>query len=67
MSTQTEITRIQSARNTIRTKLVDLGLATATAKIDALATAIDGIENKGAVNVNVQEGEWANWYFHRTD
>lgn len=57
MSTQTEITRIQSARNTIRTKLVDLGLATATAKIDALATAIDGIENKGAVNVNVQEGE----------
>lgn len=57
MSTQTEITRIQTARNTIRTKLVDLGLATATAKLDALATAVDGITNQGAVNVNVQEGD----------
>ena len=57
MSTQTEITRIQTARNTIRTKLVDLGLATSTAKLDALATAVDGIENKGAVNAQVQEGD----------
>lgn len=57
MSTQTEITRIQSARNTIRTKLVELGLAANTAKIDALATAVESIENKGAVSANVKEGE----------
>lgn len=56
MSTSTEITRLQTARNTIRTKLVDLGLATSTAKMDTLATAIEGIENKGAVNAQVQEG-----------
>lgn len=57
MSTQTEITRIQTARNTIRTKLVDLGLASATTKLDALATAVEGIENRGAVQANVQEGD----------
>lgn len=57
MSTQTEITRIQTARNTMRTKLVDLGLVTSTAKIDAIATAVDGIENRGAVQANVQEGD----------
>lgn len=56
MSTANELTRIQNARNTIRTKMVDLGLATSTAKLDALATAVAGIENKGAVNAQVQEG-----------
>ncbi len=56
MATQNEITRIQTARNTIRTKLVDLGLATSTAKLDTLATAVEGIENRGAVNAQVQEG-----------
>lgn len=56
MSTANEITRLQTARNTIRTKLVDLGLATSTAKIDTLATAVAGIENRGAVNAQVQEG-----------
>lgn len=57
MSTQAEITRIQTARNTIRTKLVDLGLATSTSKLDALATAVEGIKNNGAVSAQVQEGE----------
>ena len=57
MSTQTEITRIQTARNTIRTKLVALGLVQNTAKIDALATAVDGIENRGAISAQVQEGD----------
>lgn len=57
MSTTTEITRLQTARNTIRTKLVDLGLATSTSKLDALATAVSGIQNNGAVNVQVQEGD----------
>ena len=56
MSTTTEITRIQTARNKIRTKLVELGLATSAAKLDTLATAVEGIENKGAVNAQVQEG-----------
>lgn len=56
MSTSTEITRLQTARNTIRTKLVDLGLATSTTKLDGLATAVEGIENRGAVNAQVQEG-----------
>lgn len=56
MSTTNEITRLQTARNTIRTKLVELGLATATAKLDTLATAVEGIDNQGAVNAQVQEG-----------
>lgn len=57
MSSQTEITRLQTARNVIRTKLVALGLASSTAKLDALATAVDGIENRGAVQANIQEGD----------
>lgn len=56
MSTQTEILRLQTARNTIRDKAVELGLGTSTDKIDALATAIDGIVNQGAVDANVKEG-----------
>ena len=57
MSTATEITRLQTARNTIRDKLIEFGLATSTAKLDALATAVDAIENKGAVSASVQEGD----------
>lgn len=57
MSTQTEITRIQDARNMLRNKAVELGISTSTAKIDDLAAAYDGIENKGAVSANVKEGE----------
>lgn len=56
MSTSTEITRLATARNTIRDKLIDLGLAASTAKLDALATAIDGIANRGAVSATVVEG-----------
>lgn len=57
-STETakQIARIQTDRNTIRTKLVDLGLATSTASLDACATAIEGIENRGAVSATVTEG-----------
>lgn len=57
MSTATEISRLTDARNTIRDKLIDLGLATSTSKLDALATAIDGIANRGAVSAQVQEGD----------
>ena len=57
MSTATEISRLTEARNTIRDKLVDLGLAASTDKLDVLATAIDGIANRGAVSATVQEGD----------
>lgn len=57
MSTATEISRLTDARNTIRDKLVDLGLATSTSKLDALADAVDGIANRGAVSATVQEGD----------
>ena len=57
MSISTEITRIQSARNKIRTKLVELGLVTTTDKLDILASAIEGIINRGAVSAQVQEGD----------
>ena len=57
MSTATEISRLTDARNTIRDKLIDLGLATSTSKLDALATAVDGIANRGAVSATVQEGD----------
>lgn len=56
MSISTEITRIQADRNTIRTKLIDLGLADTTSNLDQLATAIDGIANRGAVQATVLEG-----------
>lgn len=57
MSTATEISRITDARNTIRDKLIELGMATSSSKLDALATAIDGITNRGAVSATVQEGD----------
>jgi len=57
MSTATEISRLTDARNTIRDKLVDLGLATSTAKLDVLADAVDSIANRGAVSATVQEGD----------
>lgn len=57
MSIATEISRIQSDRNTIRNKLIELGLATSTTKLDALAAAIESIINVGAVSVSVQEGD----------
>lgn len=57
MSTATEIARLTDARNTIRDKLIELGMATSTSKLDALATAIDGITNRGAVSAQVQEGD----------
>lgn len=52
----TEIARIQTDRNKIRTKLVELGIAESTSNLDALATAIEGIENRGTVSASVQEG-----------
>ena len=57
MSISTEISRIQSNRNTIRAKLIELGLATGTDNLDKLAEAIENLVNRGAVSVTVQEGQ----------
>lgn len=57
MSTQTEILRLETARNTLRTKAVELGIAESTAKLDALATAYNNIAYRGTVNPTVKEGE----------
>ena len=57
MSISTEISRIQTDRNTIRAKLVELGLVASTATLDACAAAIESVINQGAVNAQVQEGE----------
>ena len=57
MSISTEIARIQTDRNTIRTKLVELGMATNTDNLDKLAAAIESLVNRGAVSVTVREGE----------
>lgn len=57
MSVATEIARIQTDRNTIRSKLVELGMAQNTDGLDKLATAVEGIDNQGAVSATVQEGD----------
>jgi hypothetical protein len=57
MSTQTEISRLQNARNKLRTKGVELGINTGTDKLDVIASAFEGIINRGAVSAQVQEGD----------
>lgn len=47
----------QASRNTIRNKLIELGLAASTDTLDKLATAIESIINQGAVSLSVKEGE----------
>ena len=56
MAISTYITSIETSRNTIRNKLVELGLAASSAKLDALATVIEDIVNRGAVSVEIKEG-----------
>lgn len=56
MAISTEISRIQTNRNTIRAKLVELGMATSTDNLDRLAAAVEGIVNQGAVSVEILEG-----------
>lgn len=53
----TLIANLQTARNKIRTKLQEMGLATSTSKLSECATAVESIENKGAVQATVQEGD----------
>lgn len=53
----TEIDRLNTARNTIRDKMIEFGLGLSTDKLDALATEVDGITYRGAVTATVQEGD----------
>lgn len=57
MSISTELSRIQADRNTIRAKLVELGMATSVDNLDKLSSAIENIVNQGAVSVTVLEGD----------
>lgn len=57
MSITSHLSRIQADKSKIRNKAVELGIAESTANLDDLATAIEGIENRGAVSAQVQEGD----------
>lgn len=48
---------IQTSRNKIRNKYVELGIATSVDKLSALADASDNIANQGAVSATVREGD----------
>lgn len=56
-TTQDQLLRIEGARDTLRNKGVELGIAQSTDKLDKLATAFAGIEDRGAVSAQVQEGD----------
>lgn len=57
MSIQTELSRIQTARDTLRTKAVELKISAGTEKLDELAEDYGGITNQGGVTAQVKEGE----------
>lgn len=57
MSVALEISRIQTDRNNIRAKLIELGMAQNTDSLDELTEAIQNIENRGAVSATVMEGD----------
>lgn len=52
-----EISRITTARNSIRTKLSGMGIALSTDDITTLASRVDSIADRGAIAANVQVGE----------
>ena len=53
MSTASEISRLRDARDIIRNKLVNFGVADSTDLIDTLASKLDAISNNGAVSATV--------------
>lgn len=58
MSTQLEITRLTTARNTLRAKGVELGLCLPIDKLDVVATKFDeNLVDQGSVSATVKEGE----------
>lgn len=58
MSVATEISRIQTARNAIRSKAVELGIGTGTDDLTKLAAEIEAIENRGAVSGHRPRGRY---------
>lgn len=61
MSIQTEITRLQNLKSTLRTKLVALGLVQSAATLEDCVNAVDGVENRGAAEgtISTVDGEYA--------
>jgi hypothetical protein len=57
MSVSSEVTRIEADRNAIRSTLQAWGLAQATDNLDDLADALAAVVNRGAVAVELEEGE----------
>lgn len=57
MSIATYIEKHTASRNTIRDKLIELGLAQSGDKLEALAAAIEDIVSHGAVSVTIKEGD----------
>lgn len=57
MSIETEILRIKGARDTLRTKAVELKISAGTEKLDELADDYNGIVNQGSVSARVKVGE----------
>lgn len=57
MSIQTQISRIESLRNSLRTKLVEWGLVQSSAKLEECVTELGKVENRGNVSATVKEGE----------
>lgn len=58
MSVQTEITRLNDARNSIRNTCLGLGIVLSTDKLDTIATKMEtNLVNQGAVQAQVKEGE----------
>lgn len=56
MSISTYIASIEASRNSIRNKLMELGMAQSIDKLDVLAQTIEDIVNQGAVSVEIKEG-----------
>lgn len=57
MSVSTYIASIEASRNAIRNKLVELGMAASSDKLEKLALAIENIINQGAISATVKEGD----------
>lgn len=57
MSVSSEVTRIEADRNAIRNTLLAWGLAQATDNLDDLADALASVVNRGAVAVELDEGD----------
>lgn len=60
MSIQTEITRLQGLRNTLRTKLISFGLVQSSADLEDCVTAVDAVENRGAADgtISTVDGDY---------